>query len=71
MGFFNSRKTGEKCLSPGIYNPEHRDDNTVNLMITKGEIFPSYNSNNKTVWKQTGCFCVLLREFLKSDNLRN
>lgn len=62
MGF-SKGITGEKCLFPGTYNPEHRHDNTVNLFIVKGDVFPLYDGY-ATVWKQTGCLCVL-REYVR------
>lgn len=52
MGFSNGR-TGEKCLESGIYNPEHKYDQKVNLIIFKGETFPTYGDDAKTVWIQT------------------
>ncbi len=64
MGFSNGR-TGEKCLEPGIYNPEHKPDRRVNLMIVKGETFPTYDGNAETVWVKTHPLSVL-REFLYS-----
>lgn len=47
MGF-SKGMTGEKCLVSGIYNPKQRDDNTINLIIFKGEVFPPYNCDDET-----------------------
>lgn len=63
MGFLKGM-TGEKCLVPGTYNPEHRDDNTINLMITKGEEFPLFEGV-ATVWEHTECFSVLREYYLR------
>ena len=50
-GFSNVR-TGEKCLESGIYRPEYKNDYTVNLIIFKDEIFPTYEDDTETVWVQ-------------------
>ena len=63
MGF-SKGMTGEECLVPGIYNPKHRNDNKVNLIALKGDIFPTYDGY-ETAWKQTECFCVLLKYYLR------
>ena len=64
MGFSIDRATGQKCLVPGIYNPKHRNDNKVNLIALKGDIFPTYGGNEIN-WKQTAHLSVLLEYYLR------
>ncbi len=53
MGFSIGRTTGEKCLETGVYNPEHKSKEKVDLRIFKDETYPSYDGNAKTKWVKT------------------
>lgn len=70
MGFSNG-KTGEKCLVSGIYNPRHWHDQTVNLIIFKGETFPPYNCDDETIWNQTEHLCVLREYVLRFTGVKS
>ncbi len=70
------RRTGEKCLESGFYDPEHRYAQKVNLMIFKGEKFPTYDGDAETVWVQarplfSQCQILHAQSVLRESVIRN
>ncbi len=50
---FSNGRTGEKCQESGIYNPEHKHNQEVNLRLFQDETFPTYDGDAKTIWVKT------------------